>query len=87
MTPIIPFWFKQRQCQAEPVGNEQMLKVTGPNLGEFYLRIQQEPDGRWRAAMRSAPDGQDLQQSSGESVDAKAAWQAAFELYRTHLLV
>jgi hypothetical protein len=64
-----------------------MLKVTGPNLGDFYLRIQQEPNGRWRAALRSTPDGEDLARSDGECADAKAAWQAAFELYRTHLLV
>ena len=30
--PVFPFWFKQRQCNAEPHGTDQVLKVTGPNL-------------------------------------------------------
>ena len=37
MEPVTPFWFKQRQCRMEPVGTD-MVKVTGPNLGEAFLK-------------------------------------------------
>ena len=40
-SPILPFWFKQRQCKAEPAGDD-VLKVSGPNLGEAYLRVARE---------------------------------------------
>ena len=39
MQPTPPFWFKQRQCKAEPAGSEYCLKVSGPNLGEAYIRV------------------------------------------------
>ena len=52
----VPFWFKQRQCKAEPAGDEHTLKVAGPNLSDAYLRIRQEGE-RWRAEFRLSPDG------------------------------
>ena len=55
MEPIPPFWFKQRQCKAEPAG-PNAVRVTGPNLGEVFLRIEPVGD-RWRAPCASPPTG------------------------------
>ena len=85
MEPITPFWFKQRQCKAEPAG-ENTLRATGPNLGEAFLRV--EPvGGRWRAALRLAADGPDASYTDAELETPKEAWDAAFELYRLRFIV
>jgi len=83
--PITPFWFKQRQCKMEPREEGRVLKVTGPNLGEAYLQVQSE-GGRWTAALRMTADGQAVAQTEAESSSEQAAWNAAFELYRQHVI-
>jgi hypothetical protein len=85
MEPTPPFWFKQRQCKYEPAG-DNMLKITGPNLGEAYLRIERDGD-RWRAALRKTSDGPDVSATPAELPTPKEAWEAAFELYRLHVIV
>lgn len=87
MPPIPPFWFKQRQCQAELAGDENTLKVTGPNLGEAFLRIDRGENGRWRAAMRRTADGPEVAATEPELDNPTDAWEAAFELYRTNVIV
>ena len=84
MEPITPFWFKQRQCKSEPVGDG--LKVTGPNLGEAYLRVVQAERG-WQATLRTTADGPEVAGAEAEHANARAAWEAAFELYRQHAIV
>jgi hypothetical protein len=86
MPPILPFWFKQRQCKAEPAGSENVLKVSAPNLGEAFLRIE-KVDNRWRAAIRTTPDGLDLQATGADYVSPQAAWDVAFELFRQNVIV
>jgi hypothetical protein len=86
MSPTTPFWFKQRQCQAEPAGSDEVLKVTGPNLGEAYLRIFSEEAG-WKAALRRTADGPDVATCDAREPRPASAWEAAFELYRTHLIL
>jgi hypothetical protein len=86
MGPILPFWFKQRQCKAEPVG-EHTLRVSGPNLGEAYLGIQSEAPGRWRAVLRRTPDGPEVAATEADLSTEQDAWDAAFELYRTNAIV
>ncbi len=86
MEPILPFWFKQRQCKYEPAG-DNMLKVTGPNLGEAFVRIQPAGDGRWLAAFRRAADGPDLAVTEPTIPSQREAWDAAFELYRQNVIV
>jgi hypothetical protein len=81
----LPFWFKQRQCKAEPVG-DNTLKVTGPNLGEAYVYIRQDR-GHWAGGLRLAPEGPDVAVTDPELPGPKQAWDAAFELYRTHFIV
>jgi hypothetical protein len=81
-----PFWFKNRQCKAEPIG-EDTLKVTGPNLAEAFLRIAKGDGDHYLAALRMTADGQDVAVTPAEMKDPRAAWDAAFELYRTHVIV
>lgn len=87
MQPILPFWFKQRQCKAEPAGNEDLLKVTGPNLGEAYVGIRVDENKRWCGLLRLAPDGPDVAVTEPEIDTPQDAWEAAFELYRTHVII
>ena len=87
MSPVPPFWFKQRQCQAEPAGDDHTLKVTGPNLGEAFLHIGRGENNRWRAAMRRTADGPEVAATEAELDNTSDAWEAAFELYRTHVIV
>jgi hypothetical protein len=86
MEPIPPFWFKQRQCRMEPAGNDHLLKVSGPNLGEAYLHVDKGEGERWKAGLRLAPDGPDVATADAEQPSAKSAWDVAFELYRTHVI-
>jgi hypothetical protein len=86
MDPTQPFWFKQRQCKAEPAG-DRTLRVTGPNLGEAYLQIRSETPGRWRAALRQTADGPEVAATQADLPTEQDAWDAAFELYRTHVIV
>ncbi len=85
MQPTPPFWFKQRQCKAEPVG-DQMLKATGPNLGEAFLRIEKVDNAGWKAAIRLALDGPDVRGTEPEIDTVREAWEAAFELYRLQVI-
>ena len=87
MQPILPFWFKQRQCKAEPAGNDNLLKVTGPNLGEAYVGIRLDDNQRWCGLLRLAPAGPDVAVTEPEIDTPQDAWEAAFELYRTHVII
>jgi hypothetical protein len=86
MEPILPFWFKQRQCKAEPAG-DGVLRVTGPNLGVAYLLVRRADNGRYQAALRSDPAGADVAVTPAEIELPQDAWEAAFELYRDHVIV
>jgi hypothetical protein len=87
MQPNPPFWFKQRQAKAEPAGADTILRLTGPNLPEAFITIGEGVDGHWRAALRSTPDGDDLDATEPEFDNPADAWDAAFELYRTRIIV
>jgi hypothetical protein len=83
---ITPFWFKQRQCKAEPVG-EGTYRLTGPNLKEAFITIRRDESNRWSAALRFAADGPDVAATPYEFATDYDAWEAAFELYRVHVIV
>lgn len=83
-TPTTPFWFKQRQCKYEATG-PTTIKVTGPNLPEAFLHIAQQND-QWMATVRKNADGPDVATVEAEKPNAASAWEAAFELYRTHFI-
>jgi hypothetical protein len=87
MSPVVPFWFKQRQCKAEPVGDETVLKVSGPNLGEAFIGIERGENNRWRAFLRQSTDGPEVCATEAEFDNTTDAWQTAFELYRTSTIV
>jgi hypothetical protein len=87
MQPILPFWFKQRQCKAEPAGSENVLKVSAPNLGEAFIRVEQADNQQWRAALRLNADGPDVQTTGADFVSPQAAWDVAFELFRQNVIV
>ena len=87
MPPILPFWFKQRQCKAEPAGSDHVLRLTGPNLGEAYVSIVPADNKRWAARLRLSPDGADVAATEPELETEQDAWEAAFELYRTHVVI
>jgi hypothetical protein len=85
--PIPPFWFKQRQLKYEPAGSDNLLKITGPNLGDAFIRIQQTDKGRWLAAFRRSADGPDDAVTEPNIPGPREAWDAAFELYRLSVIV
>jgi hypothetical protein len=87
MQPVVPFWFKQRQCKVEPAGDDNSVRVSGPNLGEAYLSIGRAENQLWRGILRLAPDGPEVSATPPELESPQDAWEAAFELYRTHLIV
>lgn len=87
MTPIFPFWFKQRQCKAEQASDENTLKVSGPNLGEAFIGIAKADNQQWRAFLRTSADGPDVAATEPEFANPTDAWEAAFELYRTGAIV
>jgi hypothetical protein len=87
MPPIFPFWFKQRQCKAEPAGDENTLKVSGPNLGEAFIGIVRGENLRWRAFMRMSAEGPEPAGTESEFDTPTDAWEAAFELFRTSVIV
>jgi hypothetical protein len=81
-----PFWFKQRQGTAEAAGPDT-YRLTAPNLGEAFIGIRAADGGRWRAALRSSADGPDVAVTEVEYGNADDAWGAAFELYRTNVVI
>lgn len=87
MPPIFPFWFKQRQCKAEQAGDENTLKVSGPNLGEAFIGIASAGSKQWRAFLRTGTDGLETAATEPEFENPSDAWEAAFELYRTNTIV
>ncbi|HTU93895.1 MAG TPA: hypothetical protein VMF69_27690 [Gemmataceae bacterium] len=87
MPPIYPFWFKQRQCKAEPAGDDNTLKVSGPNLGEAFIGIAQVENKQWRAFLRASASGPDTSATEPEFTNPTDAWEAAFELFRTSTIV
>jgi hypothetical protein len=86
MDPISPSWFKQRQGKAEKVG-EDVYKLTAPNAPESFIAIRLGDNGRWTAALRAQADGPDVAATQPEYQSRGDAWGAAFELYRTHVVV
>lgn len=86
MQPVLPTWFKQRQGKAEPAG-DNCYRLTAPNLPEAFIRIMPGADGRWAAALGTAAEGPDLVTTDPVYEAPGDAWGAAFELYRTRLVV
>jgi hypothetical protein len=86
MALVTPFWFKQRQAKAEEVGTD-LVRVSGPNLKEAFLGIRKAHNSLWSAFLRTSADGPDIDATAPELDTAYAAWEAAFEIYRKHVVV
>jgi hypothetical protein len=86
MALIVPSWFKGRQGKAEPAGSD-LVKLTGPNLREAYIGIRPADNGKFAAFLRATPDGPDVAAADAVAATAYDAWEAAFEIYRNHVVV
>lgn len=83
--PTLPFWFKQRQAKLEPAG-ENKYKVVAPQAAEAYIGIRQADAGHWSAFLRNTADGDEVLATEPTFLHPGAAWEAAFELYRQHVI-
>ena len=86
MTLDLPFWFRQRQAKMEPAGTDT-YRLTAPNAAEGFVSIRATELGRWAPVFRMRLDGPDLAEAHEELETPREAWEAAFELYRMHVLV
>jgi hypothetical protein len=86
MAVIVPAWFKGRQGKAEESA-PGLLKLTAPNLREWYLGLRRLDDGHWQAFLRDRPDGSDVSVIDLEPMPEYDAWEAAFEVYRNHVII
>jgi hypothetical protein len=86
MQPVPPFWFAQRQGKLEPAGPEA-YRLTAPNAPEAFVRIQRADNGLWSAALRRTAEGPDVAATEAVYELPQDAWNVAFELHRTHLIV
>lgn len=84
--PVPPFWFLQRQGKRESSGNEA-YRLTAPNQAEAYISVRCEGDGVYRAALRLTQEGPDAVVAEPVYDNPQDAWGAAFELYRTHVVI
>lgn len=75
----IPAWFKYRQGEAKPHG-ENCYQLTAPVIEPAYIRVKKTENG-WQASVADSPDGPDLA-TQQDLEHMNAAWTAAFELYR-----
>jgi hypothetical protein len=86
MSLIVPSWFKGRQGKAEPAG-ENTYRLFGPNLREGYVTVRRGENGQWSAALRFDAGGPDAENTQPVLPNEYEAWEAAFELYRTAVVV
>ena len=87
MPVTVPAWFKGRQGKTEEV-SPGLVKVSGPNLAEWHVGLKRLDDGRWVASVRQAVDGPDaVTQELDASLAEYEAWEAAFEVYRNHVII
>jgi hypothetical protein len=88
MTPTLPFWLVQRQVKTEPV-NEETLRLIAPNLPAYEIGIK-AVDAGWSGVLYRPPGGEGERILIAESdtlAERDDAWDAAFELYRQHVIV
>ena len=85
MRPVPPQWFKLRQGKVEATSHE-ICRLTAPNQQEAFISIRKSENGRWSAALRLSADGPDVASTEPEFATPVEAWEAAFELYRSHVI-
>ena len=65
----------------------QHAESVRSNLGEAFLGIRRGENNLWRAALRLTADGPEVAATEPEFDNPTDAWEAAFELYRTTVIV
>lgn len=85
MPPVIPTWFKYRQGKTEEAGPDQ-VRLFGPNFLEAFIGVRKGEKG-FHAFLRDKAEGEERAATARELPTAYEAWEAAFELYRTHFVV
>ncbi len=89
MPPTPPFWLLQRQVKVEPVSDES-LRLTAPNLPPFELGVKAGANG-WLGVLYRLSTGEGdkvlLAETDPGMPGPQHAWEAAFELYRQHVIV
>jgi hypothetical protein len=87
MAVVVPSWFKGRQGKAEEAG-PHLLKLTGPNLNDWFVGIRRDDAGGWVAFLRKSADAPDTAAVPLEpQVSEYEAWEAAFEVYRNAVII
>ncbi len=91
MIPALPFWVLQRQVKTEQV-SEDTLRLNAPNLPTYDIAVQPATDSQlWRAVLYRLADADGDKVLTAESdpplPSRQSAWEAAFELYRQHVIV
>lgn len=86
MQPVPPQWFKLRQGKIEPAGTDT-YRLSAPQQQEAFISVQQAENGRWSASLRMTADGPAVAATEPVLENAGDAWQAAFELYREHVII
>ena len=84
--PVVPYWFRMRQGKAE-TARPNTLRLTAPNQGESFISIERQENGQYAAILRSSADGPEIARSALLYDTEDDAWGAAFELYRTEVVV
>jgi hypothetical protein len=86
MAVTLPTWFKGRQGKSEEAA-PQVLRLTAPNLNEWYIGIRRAETGGWSVFLRKTADGPDVASAElGPEAREYDAWEAAFEVYRNHVI-
>ena len=86
--PTLPFWMRQRQIKAEPIG-ETAMKLIAPNLPVYKLAIEPAPTG-WKAFVHQlSAEGAKVLLAEREfsASGLEAAWQNAYELFRQQVII
>jgi hypothetical protein len=90
MTINPPFWVAQRQIKIEPV-NDTTLRLSGPQIPTYEISARPSEGGvAWVAALWQ-PGGNEaasilIRENETLQAEQADAWQAAFELYRRHVV-
>lgn len=75
-----------RQGKAEAAG-PNTLRLTAPNQGESFISILRQENGQYAAILKSAAEGPEIARSAVLYETQDDAWGAAFELYRTQVVI
>jgi len=86
MQPVPPQWFKLRQGKLEAAGTDT-FRLTAPQQQEAFISIHQAENGPWSASLCLSADGPAVAVTEPVFENAGDAWQAAFELYREHVII